>query len=182
MMEDPSTQFLVFRNLAVILIEHHCAVRVARDDVLYSRAPKRFDEFCGKLEKKIFISGTPRRLTATSFTRQHSPGNSGRIQNLFHRQGDRLAMRIETQSAAEPEQPFLFSVENRKLIRGDQFLPRILGNAPRIVRSALHGRKQLNHFLVRDAALAYESPAQVENFSSHMFDSDRTHVLARAAG
>src|SRR5258706_84743 len=116
------------------------------------------------------------------FARQQSPGNSGRIQNLFHRQGDRLAMRIETQSAAEPEQPFLFSVENRKLIRVDQFLPRILGNAPRIVRGAFHGRKQLNNFLVRDAALAYESPAQVENFSSHMFDSDRTHVLARAAG
>ncbi len=157
-------------------------MRVARDDVLYSRAPKRFDEFFGKLEKEIFISGTPCGLTTTSFARQHSPGNAGRIQNLFHRQGDRLAMRIETQSAAEPEQPFLFSVENRKLIRVDQFLPRILGNAPRIVRGAFHGRKQLNNFLVRDAALAYESPAQVENFSSHMFDSDRTHVLARAAG
>src|SRR5712675_1562348 len=116
MMEDPSTQFLVFRNLAVILIQHHCAVRVARNDVLYSCAPKRFDEFFGKLEKEVFISGASRRLTATSFARQHSPGNAGGIKNLFHRYGYRLSMGIETQSAAEPEQPLLFSVENRKSI------------------------------------------------------------------
>src|SRR5258708_40356398 len=103
MLADPSAQFLVFPDLTVILIQHHCSVRVARYDVLYSRDPKRFDEFFGKLEKEIFISGAPCGLTTTSFAWQYSPGNSGRIQNLFHRQGYRLAMGIETQSAAEPE-------------------------------------------------------------------------------
>src|SRR5258706_5846305 len=115
MMPNPSAQFLVFRNLAVILIQHHRAVRVARYDILCSRAAKRFDEFFGQLEKEIFISGASRGLTATSFPRQHSPGNAGGVKNLFHRHGDRLAMGIETQSAAEPEQPFLFSVENWKV-------------------------------------------------------------------
>ena len=182
MVQDAHAQFLIRRDLTVILVEHCRAVRAARYDVLYPRVCECFDELLRKLQEKVFVPRAPRGLTAASFPSQHSPGNSGCFENLFHRQGYRLPVWIETQSTPQPEQPFLLSVENRKLIRLDQFLPSILSDAPGIVRSPFHGRKQLDHFAVRNAALAYESPAKVENFSSHMLDADGTYVLARAAG
>src|ERR1700676_3606573 len=182
MVQDSNASFLKFRNLTVILIQHHGAVRVARNDVLHPRVCERSTEFFGKFQEKIFISGAPCRFTATSFSHQNSPGNTGRIKNLLHRKGDGLPVGIETESTAEPEQPFLLPVEDRKSIRVDQLLPRIVGDAPGIVWGTLHGRKELHHFLIRDAALTYQSPAEVQDFPSHMLNSNRTRVLASAAG
>src|SRR6266853_2149335 len=182
MVHHTHAEFRVRRDLPIVHVEHRGAVRAARHDFLYFRVGKRLDELLRKLQKEIFVSGAPCGLTAAGFTRQHSPGNAGGIKDLFHREGYRLAVWIKTQSTSEPEQPFLLSVENWELIRFDQFLPRVLSNAPGIVRSAFHGRKHLDHFVVRNAALAHQPPAQVENFSSYMLDADGAHVLTRATG
>ncbi len=154
----------------------------AGDDILHAVFREGSRQFFRQLQIEIFVSGAARGFSAAGFPGEHAPGNAGSVQNLFHGQGHVLPVRIEIQAATQPEKPFLFSVENRKLLAFDEFLARVLHDAPGIVRRALHGGKQLHDFFVRDAALADQAPPQVQDLASHVLDADRADVLAGSAG
>src|ERR1700749_1328830 len=106
----------------------------ARNDIFNAGLRQRLNQLVRQLQIQIFVPCSSCRLATARFARQNSPGNAGRFKNLLHRQRDRLAVRIEIQSASEPEQPFLRAIENRKGFAVDEFFTRVLSYSPWIVR------------------------------------------------
>ena len=139
--------------------------------------------FLRKLHEQVLVARAPRRLTAAGFTRQHAPGDGGGIENLLHGRGNCLAVLIETQSAAQPEEPFLAAVENGELLRGSKRFCRVSCVAPQ----GLWGARSMvvnssATFSLLDASFADQPAPQIQSFPSHMFDAHRTDKLAGAAG
>src|SRR5208283_4049291 len=111
MVQHPDAELRVGRNLPVVLVQHRRAIRAAGKNISYPVFAEGLGQLFAELQVEIFVAGAARRFSATSFPREHTPGNAGGIENLLHGRSDRLSVRIETQTAAKPEKPLLAAIE-----------------------------------------------------------------------
>ena len=92
-----------------------------------------------------------------------------------------MAVRVVAAAAAQPEKPFKPLPVDREPLRPQELPADLLGDAPRIVRRALHGGEHLGQPVAACAPLADQTAAQVENLEADVLDADGTRHFAGAA-